>query len=289
MKKRNKILLASLILTIFLPVLVLAAGETTPPKMQVIIGSTKIDFQTVSCTAGSECSIPWLGQYISALYNYGVGFAAALAIVMIMVGGLVWLMSAGSPDKVGKAKEFITSALSGLFLALFAIMVLTAINPKLTNLEAIRIKQIAVAKLPGVISPGFGSGGSAEFAAIGAGTGAGGGTARGNFTQLTDEANQRRQLYQDQGCTSTDGYRAGENRHGSGYVWDASMTAPCYNYVTTNAIKNPDGSNFTQLTWGRAYRMRDGTIFVDEPGGTGRHFHVEAAGANWTWVPEWPR
>jgi hypothetical protein len=89
---------------------------------------------------GVQClQISWIGQYISVLYNYGIGLAAALAIVMIMVGGLVWLLSAGSPDKVGKAKEFIASALSGLLLALFAVMILTTINPNLVNLKGITV------------------------------------------------------------------------------------------------------------------------------------------------------
>ena len=88
---------------------------------------------------GGECEIPWMSEYISALYQYGVGLAAVLAAVMIMVGGFIWLMSGGSPDKVGKAKDFIISALSGLFLALFSFMILNGINPRLVEIDPLAV------------------------------------------------------------------------------------------------------------------------------------------------------
>ncbi|MFA6410969.1 MAG: pilin, partial [Candidatus Buchananbacteria bacterium] len=98
------------------------------PKINILFGSTKLEFQSVSCEGG-KCSIPWISQYISSLYTYAVGAAAILAMVMIMIGGFIWLLSAGSPDKVGKAKEFITSALTGLLLALFSFLILNTVNP----------------------------------------------------------------------------------------------------------------------------------------------------------------
>jgi len=84
-------------------------------------------------------SIPWMGQYIAAVYRYSVGIAAVLAVVMIMVGGFTWLVSGGSPDKIGRAKEFIVSALIGLALALFSYVILYTINPRLVNITSIGI------------------------------------------------------------------------------------------------------------------------------------------------------
>ncbi|MFA6215815.1 MAG: hypothetical protein WC768_04580 [Patescibacteria group bacterium] len=131
-----------------------SSGAVSEPKIQFQLGNTPIKFGPIEPCGGNYC-IPWIGDYISALYKYGIGLAATLAIVMIMAGGLVWLMSAGSPDKVGTAKEFIASALSGLLLAFFAFMILATINPSLINLQGIKIKQIQVAKLPGVTGPIF--------------------------------------------------------------------------------------------------------------------------------------
>jgi hypothetical protein len=100
------------------------------------------DVVQTSCAdaKGSTCiEIAWIGQYIEILYKYGIAIAAVLAVLMIMAGGLVWLISGGSPDKVGKGKEFIVSALTGLFLALFSFMILATVNPRLVNLEPISV------------------------------------------------------------------------------------------------------------------------------------------------------
>ena len=98
-----------------------------------------------------EClEISWLGDYISAVYKYGVGIAVVLAVVMIMAGGFIWLLSAGSPDKVGKAKEFITSALTGLFLALFSVMILATVNPRLVTLKPMLVPRMSEVVVDGV-------------------------------------------------------------------------------------------------------------------------------------------
>ncbi|MFA5021855.1 MAG: hypothetical protein WC508_02155, partial [Patescibacteria group bacterium] len=52
------------------------------------------------------------------------------------------LMSAGSPDKVGKAKEFITAALTGLVLALFSFLILNTVNPRLTQLQPLQVNSV---------------------------------------------------------------------------------------------------------------------------------------------------
>ncbi|MEK7516486.1 MAG: hypothetical protein AAB562_02720, partial [Patescibacteria group bacterium] len=68
-----------------------------------------------------------LGQYLSILYNYLIGIAGVLATVMIMVGGVRWLLAAGDPGKIGAAKETIGSAVIGLALALGSFLLLNTI------------------------------------------------------------------------------------------------------------------------------------------------------------------
>lgn len=76
-----------------------------------------------------------LGQYLSILYNYLIGIAGVLATVMIMVGGVRWLLAAGDPGKIGAAKETIGSAVIGLALALGSFLILNTINPQLVELR----------------------------------------------------------------------------------------------------------------------------------------------------------
>jgi len=131
----------------FAPVAVLAVDSTEipTPKLSVSIGGF-FSFQPLAqltCDNGKAYCIDWIGQYIKVVFQYGVGLAAVLAVVMIMVGGFIWLTSGGSPDKVGKAKEYITSSLLGLFLALFSYLLLSALNPSLVNLQNIKVQRIA--------------------------------------------------------------------------------------------------------------------------------------------------
>jgi len=124
---------------LLIPTFVLAADEMKPPNLVVKFGDNAVTFSPVQPCGEKSFCIPWISDYISALYQYSVGIAAILAMVMIMVGGFLWLTSAGSPDRVGKAKEFITSAIMGLALALFSFVILYTINPRLVGLQGLEL------------------------------------------------------------------------------------------------------------------------------------------------------
>src|SRR3989344_5120444 len=183
---RKKILIISLFLTLFLPVFVLAAASSDlsqyKPQLSVQIGENTIDFDAVSCAPGEECEIGWISQYVVAVYRYGVGLAAILAAIMIMVGGFLWLTSGGSPDRVGKAKEFITGSLTGLLLALFSYLILYTVNPRLVALEPISITRPAEVEI-GDFSP------ERVAATIAARSGTGG-SGSGSDINLWDEQNR---------------------------------------------------------------------------------------------------
>ncbi|MFH1173018.1 MAG: hypothetical protein V1692_00640 [bacterium] len=83
-----------------------------------------------------------LGNYIKAVYKYGVLLGSTLAIIVIMFGGIIWLTSGGSPERVKNAQTYIGGALGGLILLLGSYMLLDTINPDLTKLSLPEIKQI---------------------------------------------------------------------------------------------------------------------------------------------------
>ena len=84
-----------------------------------------------------------VGEYIAALYKFFVGIAGILAVVMITFGGVLWLFSGGSAEKIGKAKEIIFGAVIGLGLALGSYMLLNIINPRLVDFSKIIIDPIS--------------------------------------------------------------------------------------------------------------------------------------------------
>ncbi len=75
------------------------------------------------------------GEYIAALYKFFVGIAGIIAVLMIAIGGFIWLFSGGSPDKINAAKETIFGAIMGLMLALGSYVILYTINPQLVDFK----------------------------------------------------------------------------------------------------------------------------------------------------------
>ncbi|MFH1744741.1 MAG: pilin [bacterium] len=80
--------------------------------------------------------ITLLSQYIQSIYNYAIGAVGVLATVVLMYGGVLWIIAAGNAERVGEAKAWIGAALSGLVLALASYSILYIVNPKLTKNEA---------------------------------------------------------------------------------------------------------------------------------------------------------
>ncbi|MEK7623665.1 MAG: hypothetical protein AAB408_03280 [Patescibacteria group bacterium] len=72
--------------------------------------------------------VPFLGQYIAAVYRYAVAIASIIAIVMIIVGGFELIISGGG-EMVQGAKTRIGNAVTGLVIALGSYVLLYAINP----------------------------------------------------------------------------------------------------------------------------------------------------------------
>lgn len=75
-----------------------------------------------------------LEKYIPAIFKLLIGVAAALAVIMIVIGGIQYI---GSESLWGKqdGREKIEKALMGLLLAIFAWLLLYTINPDLVNLD----------------------------------------------------------------------------------------------------------------------------------------------------------
>jgi len=131
--------------------IVFAADAFKAPVPEVPIGDESLNLSAINCTTDAvdgKCTINWLSQYVAVIFEYGMTLAVTLTILMMMIGGLIWMMSGGSSDKVGVAKEFITSALLGLMLALFSYLILYTINPRLTVLESLSINVPQLAPEP---------------------------------------------------------------------------------------------------------------------------------------------
>jgi hypothetical protein len=81
-------------------------------------------------------------QYIQAVYQFAIGLASIIAVVLIMLGGVRWIVAAGNESAITQAKEMIGSAVLGLVIALLSYSLLLFINPALVE------QDFAIAEVP---------------------------------------------------------------------------------------------------------------------------------------------
>lgn len=87
--------------------------------------------------SGSSPSFPDL---VSALYSFGIWTVGIAAFLMLVIGGFMYITSAGNTSSAGTARKIITDALLGLTAALAAYLILYVVNPDLVNLNLNLIK-----------------------------------------------------------------------------------------------------------------------------------------------------
>ena len=108
------------------------------PRLNIPIPNLKFS-DNIKITPGDMTQIPWIGQYISGIYQASIILGGILATIMVMVGGFIWLTAAGNTSRVGQAKDFIGDAFMGLMLLLGAYVILHTIDPRLTILTSLKI------------------------------------------------------------------------------------------------------------------------------------------------------
>lgn len=83
-----------------------------------------------------------LADYITSFYTYALNILGVLAVLVLMAGGVQWIISGGNTKKIESAKKMIGGSLFGGFLLLGSYLLLNTINPELTKLPAIEMTTI---------------------------------------------------------------------------------------------------------------------------------------------------
>ncbi|MEK7633022.1 MAG: pilin [Patescibacteria group bacterium] len=97
---------------------------------------------TLNVAIGSVTEVANLPTYINDIYTWLLPAASLIAVVMMMLGGLQYVMSRGKSKYIEKAKKRITNAITGLVILLSIFVLLNLIDPRLTALNALRIPMI---------------------------------------------------------------------------------------------------------------------------------------------------
>lgn len=118
-------------------------GDVSMKYIGIVDG--KRQFQMLKATvdkSGRYLDTPFIPQYISAMYKYGIVVITILATVMIIVAGLLWTISGGNTEQISKAKTMIARAITGLIIAVSSYTILYAINPQLVEFQNLRIQRV---------------------------------------------------------------------------------------------------------------------------------------------------
>ncbi len=89
--------------------------------------------------------IPGMGKptnfydYVIAIYKFGIGGIGICAMLMIIIGGYMYMTSAGNNASMESAKGVITDAIVGLLLAFSSFLILYVINPDLVKIKKINM------------------------------------------------------------------------------------------------------------------------------------------------------
>ena len=83
----------------------------------------------------AESTMTDLPTMILAIYKFGIWTVGIAGLFMLVVGGFMYMASAGNTSTAGNARGIISDALLGIVAALGAYLILYVINPDLTKIN----------------------------------------------------------------------------------------------------------------------------------------------------------
>ncbi len=123
MKKIAKIIISVAILSLILSFLCFETSHA------------QYNYTQLESIPGFEDSGSDLKSFIESIYKFGIWTVGIAAVLMITIGGFMYLTSAGNTSKMDVAKKVVTDAIIGLVVALGAYLILYVINPDLIKIN----------------------------------------------------------------------------------------------------------------------------------------------------------
>ena len=97
----------------------------------IFISTFSIINSANASTLGFDTSTPC--NYWKDVFDFGMSAAGILTLVMLVVGGLYYIVSMGEEERLGNAKAMMGGALVGFVLAIFSWMIFKVISPSLLS------------------------------------------------------------------------------------------------------------------------------------------------------------
>lgn len=145
MPKNKKILLSLLFL------FVLSCGAMY--LVSSADAATGLQYTLLEKIPGTEKVGSDLKGYIEAIYKIALIIIVLSAVLMLSIGGFMYMTSAGNTSAMGTAKAVIFDSIIGLVIALTAYLLLYVINPDLVNITINGLSPVSVPGVPPVAPP----------------------------------------------------------------------------------------------------------------------------------------
>lgn len=97
---------------------------------------------TLAYSIGGTKQVLHIGDFVNSFYQYLIIAAFTIAIVVMIVGGFQYVLSAGGFGDVKKAKERIKNAIIGFVLLLLIGLILQTINPQISRLAPLSLPML---------------------------------------------------------------------------------------------------------------------------------------------------
>lgn len=99
-----------------------------------VFAAWKLEVPIPPMKPGEEVS---LSDYVTNIYNFVAMAVGIVGVLMFLVGGFQYMISAGNKSVSGEAKKTMINAIVGIVLVLAAYVFLSTINKQLVNFEGL--------------------------------------------------------------------------------------------------------------------------------------------------------
>jgi hypothetical protein len=95
-----------------------------------------MDYTSEACRKSGNCELNDFVRLFVGVYKIIFGIIGSVTLLMIIFGGVTFLISGGNPEKIAKGKKIILNAFIGLAIVFFSYMIITYIINNLGYLPA---------------------------------------------------------------------------------------------------------------------------------------------------------
>lgn len=89
---------------------------------------------------GVQCQ--GIGNLVVVIYQWTLGFAMILAVLLLVFAGFAWMTARGNKGQIQKAQKIIQNTIVGLALAIGSYFILFLLNPSLVEFQSLVLKKV---------------------------------------------------------------------------------------------------------------------------------------------------